>query len=83
MKVLTTTGLTKLIELSKDTFLDKNNIVDVSDALATVAITGSYNDLSNKPIVDQTYNSTSTNAQSGTAVAGAISGKQDILLSWH
>lgn len=51
MKVLTTTGLTKLIELSKGTFLDKNNVIDVSDALATVALTGSYNDLSNKPVL--------------------------------
>lgn len=43
--------------------------------LATVATSGSYNDLSNKPTiptVDQTYNSASTNAQSGTAVAGAL-----------
>ena len=31
----------------------------------------------NLPTVDQTYNSASTNAQSGTAVAGAIVGKQD------
>lgn len=51
MKVLTTTGLTKLIELSKGTFLDKNNVIDVSDALATVALTGSYSDLSNKPTI--------------------------------
>lgn len=33
------------------------------------------------PIVDQTYNASSTNAQSGTAVAGAISGKQNTLVS--
>ena len=83
------------------------------DDLATVAISGDYNDLSNLPeipsaqiqsdwnqtddkaldyiknkptipegvIVDQTYNSASTNAQSGIAVAQAISGKQDILTS--
>lgn len=46
-------------------------------SLATVATSGSYNDLSNRPTiptVDQTYNASSTNAQSGTAVAGAISG---------
>lgn len=49
MKVLTTVGLTKLIELIKNTFLDKTDTVNVSDVLATVAITGSYNDLSNKP----------------------------------
>lgn len=44
-------------------------------SLATVATTGDYADLSGKPTipgVDQTYNSASTNAQSGTAVAQAI-----------
>ena len=30
-----------------------------------------------QPTVDQTYNSASANAQSGTAVAGAIAGKED------
>lgn len=46
--------------------------------LATVATSGSYNDLTDKPtippgaVVDQTYDSTSENAQSGTAVAEAI-----------
>ena len=33
------------------------------------------------PTIDQTYNSTSTNPQSGTAVAGAISTKQDTITS--
>ena len=86
--------------------------------LATVATSGSYNDLSNKPtiptvydatltiqkngsnvatftanassnvtanievpIVDQAYSATSTNAQSGVAVANAIAPKQDTLVS--
>lgn len=43
--------------------------------LATVATTGSYNDLSNKPtipVVDQSYSASSANAQSGVAVAKAI-----------
>lgn len=43
--------------------------------LATVATSGSYTDLSDKPtipIVDQTYSASSANAQSGVAVAGAI-----------
>ena len=46
-----------------------------SSSLATVASSGSYTDLSNTPTiptVDQAYNASSTNAQSGTAVAGAI-----------
>lgn len=49
--------------------------------LAGVATSGSYNDLTNKPVVDQTYDGTSANAQSGIAVAEAISGKQDTLVS--
>lgn len=52
-----------------------------TSSLATVATTGSYNDLSDKPTVDQTYNGTSANAQSGVAVASAISGKANTDLS--
>lgn len=46
--------------------------------LANVATSGSYDDLINKPTiptVDQSYSASSTNAQSGTAVAQAVSGK--------
>lgn len=49
--------------------------------LATVATTGDYSDLTNKPTipsVDQTYNASSTNAQSGTAVAGAIANVRQV-----
>lgn len=54
-------------------------------SLATVATTGSYDDLTNKPtippevVVDQTYDPTSANAQSGVAVAGALADKQDVI----
>lgn len=54
-------------------------------SLGAVALSNNYNDLSNKPtippgvVVDQTYDATSTNAQSGTAVAGAVATKQDII----
>ncbi len=47
--------------------------------LATVATTGAFSDLTGTPTVDQTYNASSANAQSGVAVAGAISGKQDTI----
>ena len=40
--------------------------------LANVALSGEYSDLLNKPTIDQTYNGSSANAQSGTAVAGLI-----------
>ena len=65
MKVLTTTGLTKLIELSKDTFVDKTDTIDMSSVLADVATTGSYNDLSDKPTIG---NATLTIQKNGTAV---------------
>ena len=44
--------------------------------LSTVATTGEYSDLLNKPtipVVEQSYNASSVNAQSGVAVANAIS----------
>lgn len=50
--------------------------------LATVATSGAYADLSGKPTiptVDQVYDASSANAQSGVAVASAISGKQDTI----
>jgi hypothetical protein len=49
----------------------------LSSSLATVATSGSYNDLTDKPyipsgvVVDQTFDSTSQNAQSGVAIADA------------
>lgn len=78
MKVLSTTGLTKLIQLIKSSFVSATDVEQTSEvSLATVATTGAYSDLSGKPTVDQTYNASSTNAQSGVAVASAISGKAD------
>jgi hypothetical protein len=50
----------------------------LSSSLATVATSGSYNDLIDKPyipsgvVVDQTYDSTSANAQSGVAIEGEL-----------
>ena len=53
------------------------------DSLANVAFTGEYSDLINAPApggdVDQTYNASSPNAQSGLAVANAISGMFQIV----
>ena len=49
-------------------------------SLATVATSGNYSDLNGTPTiptVDQTYDGSSTNAQSGVAVASALSGKED------
>lgn len=54
-----------------------NNASVVSGGIANVTISqagisGSYNDLTNKPTVDQTYDWTSSNAQSGVAIEGIL-----------
>ena len=59
-----------------------DNKVNSTD-LATVATTGDYDDLTNKPvippgvIVDQSLNSSSTNAVANQAVVGGLDGKSD------
>ena len=82
----TKTEVTTGLAAKQDTISDLSTIRSGAQAgatavqpgsLSTVATSGSYNDLSNRPTiptVDQAYNASSTNAQSGTAVAGAISG---------
>lgn len=66
MKVLTTAGLTKLIQLCKSAFVDKTDVVETQTVtLATVATSGSYNDLSNKPTIPTVNNSTITFTQGG------------------
>ena len=55
-----------------------------TENLANVALSGEYSDLLNVPTVDQTYNNSSTNAQSGTAVADAISEKSKVSMkNWN
>ena len=67
----------------KAAFWPKADVTNIT--LADVAVTGDYDDLTNKPtippgvVVDQTYDGTSTNAQSGVAMAGALAGKQDTI----
>lgn len=64
-------------------FLTTNGTAASWTSLANVAVSGNYDDLTNKPyipegvVVDQSYNAISTNAQSGTAVAEAIANKVD------
>lgn len=89
----TTAALTSGLSTKQDTISDLATIRSGAAAgatavqpssLATVATTGSYTDLLDKPtippgvVVDQVYDGTSTNAQSGTAVAGAISGVRQV-----
>jgi hypothetical protein len=66
MKVLTTAGLTKLIQLIKSAFISVNDTEQTSEvSLATVATTGAYSDLTGKPTIPVVYNSTITFTQGG------------------
>lgn len=50
MKVVSTEALTKLIQLVKSAFIKVENVVQTQEVtLATVATSGDYNDLTNKP----------------------------------
>lgn len=83
MKVVALEALTKLIQLVKSAFIKVEDVTETTlidtevtseVTLATVATTGAYGDLTGTPTiptVDQTYDSTSSNAQSGIAIAGA------------
>ena len=52
MKVLSTEGLTKLIQLIKSSFISVDDTVTTNTVtLSTVATSGDYNDLSNKPTI--------------------------------
>ena len=64
---------TKTSDLTND-----SNFVESTD-LASVATSGSYNDLSNKPTIDSALSSTSTNAVQNKVIKGALDGKQDAL----
>ena len=69
MKVVSNEGLTELIQLSKDTFIDKSTSVQATTVqLANVAATGEYSDLLNKPTipnaqVQSDWNVTSTSSK--------------------
>lgn len=57
MKVLSTEGLTKLIQLIKSSFISVNNTVTTNTVtLAAVATTGDFDDLINQPTIPDTSN---------------------------
>lgn len=63
MKVLSSEGLTKLIQLIKGAFISVNDVEQASEVtLATVATTGAYSDLSGRPSIVSSVDSSSTNA---------------------
>lgn len=66
MKVVSDTGLAKLVQLVKAAFVSKTDVITTTEVtLATVATTGSYNDLSNKPTIPTVNNPTITITQGG------------------
>ena len=70
MKVVSTEALTKLIQLVKSAFISVDDTVETSEVtLATVATTGDYDDLSNKPTIPAVNNATLTIQKNGTNVA--------------
>ena len=78
MKVVSTEALTKLIQLVKSAFIKVDDVVEVTEIetetpseveLATVATSGSYNDLSNKPTIPTVNNAALTIQKNGSNVA--------------
>ena len=68
MKVLSTEGLTKLIQLIKSTFIPASDTVSASTVtLADVATTGDYDDLINKPTIPAAQVNSDWDAVSGVA----------------
>lgn len=65
MKVLTTTGLTELIQLIKDNYTESSD-------LATVATSGNYNDLSNKPTISDLVDTTQLSAINSGITSTAV-----------
>ena len=73
MKVLTTAGLTKLIQLIKSSFISNTDTVTTNTVtLANVATTGDFDDLINKPTIG---NGTITFTQGGV-VKGTMTANQ-------
>lgn len=67
MKVLSTEGLTKLIQLIKSSFISTSNTVTTNTVtLADVATSGDFNDLINQPTIPTVGNGTITINQGGT-----------------
>lgn len=78
MKVVSTDALTKLIQLVKSAFIKADDVVSVTEidtetpqevTLATVATSGDYDDLSNKPTIPTVNDATLTIQKNGSNVA--------------
>lgn len=70
-KSINVTVPTKTSDLT-NTGSDNTSTYVEADDLATVATTGSYSDLLNKPVVDDTLSTSSSNSIANSAVSGAL-----------
>ena len=70
MKVVSTEALTKLIQLVKSSFIKVDDVVQTQEVtLSTVATSGDYDDLINKPTIPTVNNATLTIQKNGSNVA--------------
>ena len=73
-KFIDSTNLGYLISKIKAAFWPKTDVTNVT--LVDVAVTGDYDDLINKPVVDSTPTASSTNLVTSGGVASALSGME-------
>ena len=86
MKVVSSDGLTKLVQLIKSSFIPTSNVEEVTEIdtettsevdLATVATSGSYNDLSNQPTIPTTTSSVTSSSSAALTSGGAYTALQN------
>lgn len=70
---------TTVAELTDSTdYAYEADLIQLESSLATVALTGSYDDLTDTPTIDATISASSTNAVQNKAVSEALATKADI-----
>ena len=78
MKVLSTEGLTKLIELIKSAFISVDDTVSTNSVtLTTVATSGSYNDLSDTPTIPSAVTESTVSGWGFTKNIGTVTKVND------
>lgn len=87
MKVVSTDALTKLIQLVKSAFIKVDDVVEVTEieteipseiTLATVATSGNYDDLSNKPTIPSAVTETTVSGWGFTKNTGTVISVNDV-----
>ena len=79
MKVLSTEGLTKLIQLIKSSFISTSNTVTTNTVtLADVATSGDYDDLTNKPTIPSAVTESTVSGWGFTKNAGTVTSVNNV-----